>query len=210
MTYTTTVDVSGNWSVDPDSDTPTSGTFPILVDGDTIDVKAIDPVGNNDIGTITISVGAPAITITAPTKLDNASITDTTISVTDPDGVLASAVVVDLASTATTSSLSCTQTSSTQVDCTITIDSSGDLVITATDDLGDTASETEAGYIIDSIPPTTLAAPDLTTPTDTGMSSTDDITSQIFPSFTGVCTTGDTIELYIDGIATGDTDVCSG
>ena len=59
VTYTTTVAADGTWSIDPDVDTPTSGTFPTLSDDDVIDVTAIDPVGNTVTGTVTIDVTSP-------------------------------------------------------------------------------------------------------------------------------------------------------
>lgn len=67
---------------------------------------------------------APVVVITPVTKLQNSSITDTTIQVTDDVAINVADVTIDAASTATASSLSCTQTSATQVDCTISVDSS--------------------------------------------------------------------------------------
>ncbi len=55
VTYTVQVDNTGMWSIDPDSVTPDSGTFPILSDGDSIDVTATDIFGNTSpIGEIII------------------------------------------------------------------------------------------------------------------------------------------------------------
>lgn len=93
------------------------------------------------------------IVITPGIKLSNTSITDTTIRLTDHSGILAGSVVVDPSSTATASSLSCTQTSATQVDCTIHIDSSGSLVIKGTDALGKIATATESNYVVDIVDP---------------------------------------------------------
>ena len=101
--------------------------------------------------------------ITAPTKIRNLSMTDTTIQVTDLVGVLAANVVVDGATTATTSSFSCGQTSATQVDCTISIDSPGDLTITATNTSGNVQSVTESNYVFDTTAPTISTAVDTAT-----------------------------------------------
>ncbi|MCB9808981.1 hypothetical protein H6776_01135 [Candidatus Nomurabacteria bacterium] len=92
---------------------------------------------------------ATDISITAPTKLDNASITDTTITITHPTSILATDVQIHPDTTATYSNLSCTQISITQVDCTIDIDSTGNLVITTTEG----GYGIESNYIIDTVLP---------------------------------------------------------
>ncbi len=112
---------------------------------------AIDAAGNASSaaqGTVTIDGTAPGIAITAPALTGTAAITSTTIRVTDARAVLAAAVSVSGSTTAGTSNFSCTQTSSTQVDCVITITSSGNLVITATDVAGNNTSQTQAGFSI--------------------------------------------------------------
>jgi len=95
----------------------------------------------------------PVVVITPVTKLQNSSITDTTIQIIDDVAVNAADISIDAASTVTASALSCAQTSITQVDCTISIDSSGDLVISALDTSANSWSDTETNYIVDTIPP---------------------------------------------------------
>jgi len=107
-----------------------------------------------------IDTVAPVIVITAPTKLDNVAITDTTIIITDDTAIDISDVSVAWSSTVTSSSFSCSQTSITRVDCTISIDDSGDLTISADDLAGNNDMETEPNYIIDTTPPViTLIVP---------------------------------------------------
>ena len=53
----------------------------------------------------------------------------------------------------TSSSFSCSQRSITRVDCTISVDDSGDLTISADDLAGNNDIETETNYIIDTTPP---------------------------------------------------------
>ena len=89
------------------------------------------------------------IAIAAPTKLSSASITDTTIQVTHPTGILATDIQVHPNTTAGYSNLNCTQTTVTQVDCTISIDSSGDLAITTTTG----GYGFESNYIVDTVAP---------------------------------------------------------
>ena len=45
----------------------------------------------------------------------------------------------------------------------------------------------------------------MTDATDSGASNTDDITSDTTPIFTGTCTVGTNINLYVDGVAAGTT-----
>ena len=137
--------------------------------------------------------------ISAPTKLDNVSITDTTITVTDDVGVLAGDVSVGAGSTATTSNLHCTQTSATRVDCTIDVDSSGDLTIDALDLASNGASRTESGYIIDTTSPVvTITAPAAIT-----------LANQSSYPLAGSCTNGDgDVSVVINGIT--HTTACSG
>ncbi len=91
----------------------------------------------------------PEITITAPTKIKNSDITDTTITITDNIWVNVSDISASLWT------ISCTQTSVIQVDCSIIIPESWDLVIIVLDTSSNLATKTEANYIIDTIPPST-------------------------------------------------------
>ena len=98
---------------------------------------------------IDIDISLPVITITAPTKSSSTAITDTTILVTDDYGIVAADISVDT-STVDFSDFTCIQTSGTQVDCTITISSSGNLVVTALDLASKTSIVSENSYIISS------------------------------------------------------------
>lgn len=75
----------------------------------------------------------PIVAITAPTLHSTSNITDTTIRVTDDVSILVADVVVDSSTTASYSNFSCNQTSAIQVDCVITITSTGNLVVRGTD-----------------------------------------------------------------------------
>ncbi|MFD2185975.1 choice-of-anchor L domain-containing protein [Aquimarina celericrescens] len=54
--YTVVADAAGNWSVDPDITTPDSGSFPVLIDQQVIDITATDIAGNMGIGMIQIDL----------------------------------------------------------------------------------------------------------------------------------------------------------
>ncbi len=199
---------AGNDATSPFA-SPVTCTITGIASSGEIEVSARDS-GLNVIGknsqTYTIDTQDPAISITAPTKSSGSQITDTTIRVTDNNGITVANVNVDATSTVSTSAFSCTQTTGTQVDCTITIDGPTDssphtLVITATDDAGNNVTQTENGYIIDTTPPTSpVVAPDLISSSDTGLLNNDNITSDTTPTFDVQCTEANsTITLYIDG-----------
>ena len=106
----------------------------------------------------------PVVAITAPDKLSNQPITTMTIRVQDDKSIDASAVTIDSTTTAGTANFYCTQTSIKQVDCTITITSSGNIVIRAIDGANKTAIKAENGYVIDTeSPATTLDQPEAIT-----------------------------------------------
>ncbi|MBU2945544.1 Ig-like domain-containing protein [Zobellia uliginosa] len=56
VTYTVTTDTNGDWNLDTETATPDSGSFPILVDQDVINITATDPSGNSGTGAVTVSV----------------------------------------------------------------------------------------------------------------------------------------------------------
>jgi hypothetical protein len=53
-------------------------------------------------------------------------------------------------------------------------------------------------------------APNMTNATDTGTFNNDDITNDTTPDFDITCVNGSSVELWIDGVATGVTSVCTG
>lgn len=95
-----------------------------------------------------IDTTLPAITITAPTKESGAPIADTEILVMDTGGVGAITVTGGV--------FTCNfplPTTETEVLCTGAIDTSGDIVVTATDQSGNIIVASELAYIIDTEPP---------------------------------------------------------
>jgi hypothetical protein len=54
---------------------------------------------------------------------------------------------------------------------------------------------------------TPVTTPDMTNSTDTGLSNTDNVTNDTTPDFIMACTDGNTVTLYVDGVASG-TAVC--
>ncbi len=74
---------------------------------------------------------------------------------------------------------------------------------------GTTEALASLDIVIDTIAPTTSDEPDMTDATDSGSSNSDDITSDTTPTFTGVCTDGNTVQLYDGGVSSGSSAVCT-
>jgi PGF-pre-PGF domain-containing protein len=198
--------ITSQHAEDPNSNTNTSTTLPAT--------------NIADDSAIVIDATRPVITISAPTKTAATHITDTTICITDALGISAANVTVDTLTTAGYADFTTIQTSSTRVDCTIDITSSGDLFINATDNTGNTNSSTEAGYIIDAIAPAiTISAPTKTstaTITDTTISITDAVginatnvtvnesTTAVYADFTTVQTSATQVDCTISITSSGD------
>lgn len=121
----------------------------------------------------------PTITFNAPTKLKNSPITDSTVRIFYELGITPSNVA--LVGT-NASNLNCTQTTSQQLDCTVSVNTTGSLQVRTSGLVSSTTATTtatEAGYIIDTIPPSTPSiglntAAGINNPTVT-FSSTDNI-----------------------------------
>ena len=132
-------------------------TINIFSSGD-LKLKATDQAGNVSYKQmqgyqVTTSMGGgdtmrSTITINAPTKISSSAITDTTIVIIDNEAIDAEMVSVLGDTTADVSNLSCTQTSSKRIDCSIDIASSGDLRLKAVDQAGNIAYRKMEGYLI--------------------------------------------------------------
>ena len=119
-----------------------------------LSLLAIDNAGNErfrgaDDFTIVEDNQIPNIQITAPTKTSNRAITDTLVTVRDNLGLSASAVVVrPSGTTALVDNLNCSQVSLVLVTCQLSINSSGDILLMATDLTGNVHFRSESGFII--------------------------------------------------------------
>jgi hypothetical protein len=80
-----------------------------------------------------------------------------------------------------------------------------------TDPAGNTSSLSSGLSVdIDTSVPAATGTPDMTAGTDTGLSNSDDTTSDNTPTFTVSCANGNTVQLYSDAVATGSNGACSG
>ncbi len=148
--------IGNEWDTTAPYASPVTCQISDIENSGTIEVSARDVitngVGKNSVSFV-IDPIVPIITITAPTLVSNTWIANTTIRVTDNIWIYATGVNVWVETTAIVSNLSCTQTTSTQVDCTIQIDDDGDLVIKVEDLAKNTVSGIQVWYMIDTVYP---------------------------------------------------------
>ena len=90
--------------------------------------------------------------------------------------------------------------------------SAGSYAITAIGDDGSTKSSasTALNIVVDQTAPTTLAPPDLLAASDTGSSSTDNITNAATQQLSGSATTGDTVSILVGGVTAGTVTAAGG
>ncbi|HYG83253.1 MAG TPA: Ig-like domain-containing protein [Verrucomicrobiae bacterium] len=209
----TAVMSGGNWTCTP--------TTPLADGPHTFKATQEDATGNVSVESnwvnITIDTVAPSITAApdmTPTTDTGASSTDNITSDTTPDftGSCTPGDTVKLYSDGTQVGSQTCPPSGTYVITATTLTAGGHVITaTFTDPAGNTSSPSPALNItILTTAPAALSAPDMTAATDTGASNTDNITSNPTPTFTGTCTSGDTITLYLNGATIAPTQVCSG
>ena len=81
--------------------------------------------------------------------------------------------------------------------------------VRATDTVGNTATATHT-FEINTVVPPVPGAPDLVPASDTGLSDTDNITSDTTPTLTGTAATGTLVTLLVDGVNAGTTTATGG
>jgi hypothetical protein len=64
-------------------------------------------------------------------------------------------------------------------------------------------------YVIDNVPPPAPSIPDLTAASDDGVSSTDNVTTDTTPTFTGTAEAGSLVRLFVDGVERGSATATS-
>ncbi|MFO1470689.1 MAG: Ig-like domain-containing protein [Turneriella sp.] len=208
---TVTADGSGNWSTD--ISLAAGSTYTVVA---TARDAALNVSADSSALSITIDTSAPA----APGTPDMTAGTDTGSSSTDnttnnqtPSFTVSceNGASVQLRDTATA-----TGTAGTCAGGTVTLTAgtlgSGAHSINAiqTDAAGNVS--TASGNLSVTIDVTADAAtgvPDMTAGTDSGSSSSDDITSNATPSFTVSCVTGSSVQLYDGASATGTVGTCA-
>ncbi len=84
-----------------------------------------------------------------------------------------------------------------------------DCTISVTDAASNTSTPLSVTtFTVDVTAPVTSGAPNMTDETDSGSSNSDNITNDSTPTFTGVCTDGNVVELFDDGVISGGNMVC--
>ncbi|MEE2730745.1 MAG: Ig-like domain-containing protein [Pseudomonadota bacterium] len=209
---TTTADGSGNWSF----------TTGVLVEGShSITATVTDTAGNTSLASLALAITIDTTAPAAPSSVDLAAGSDTGSSNSDN---ITSDTTPTITGTAEASSTVTLTSSVDGVMGTTSADGSGNwsftspaltagahsITVTATDAVNNTSVASSALVInIDTTTPTAPSTPDLDAGSDTGSSSTDNLTSDTTPTFTGTAEANSTITLTssvdgVVGVATAD------
>jgi large repetitive protein len=78
----------------------------------------------------------------------------------------------------------------------VTLTGSGTLQLKVRDAAGNDGTVASQAYVLDSVAPSAPSAPDMTAGSDTGSSSSDNVTSTTTPTFTGTAEANSTVTLY--------------
>ena len=156
---------------------------------------------------VTTDVAAPSVSVTSisPTPngagWNNTSPVTVNLSATDnPAGIGGSGVAsitywVDSGSTTTVNASTAAPT--------VTGDGAHVLSFFATDNVGNVSSTQTQNISIDTVAPSAPSTPDLAAASDSGASSTDNITSTVTPTLTGTAEAGATVTIFDGGSSVG-------
>jgi hypothetical protein len=105
--------------------------------------------------------------------------------------------------------VACTEMGEYGVTASTLSDGTYEMTVRNVDTSGNTTAESPSLSIeIDTTAPDASGAPNMTAGTDSGTSASDNVTNDTTPSFTGTCTDGNTVRLYIGGTAVSGTATC--
>ena len=201
-----------------DTATVTTG---ILGEGTySISSKQIDTAGNESSSlssiSVTIDTSAPSNPTVAPdlyfsSDLGTFSSDDLTSDTTPSFTGTCDAYSVTLFSDGVSVGTAVCSGGNYNVTSSVLSEGSHNMTIVAIDAVGNQSAGSSPALTItiDTTAPTTSGASNMTPDTDSGISSNDDITSNTTPTFTGVCASGSTVQLYDDGVSSGSSAVCS-
>ncbi len=203
---TAVVAADGSWAI-----TPTTA----LADGvQALKLNATDPLGNTSAQStvsVTIDTAAPAAPVAALTSgSDSGTPGDNTTNVTTPTlsgtGEPGATISIKDAAGNVLATATVAANGSWSATTTTLPEGTNALRITATDAAGNTSPATPLTLVIDTVAPAQPAAPDLTAATDTGASSTDNLTNVGTPAFAVTAPpAGGSVVLYVDGTAVAAT-----
>ncbi|WP_146179684.1 beta strand repeat-containing protein [Limnohabitans parvus] len=215
-TYTVVPDAQGQWRVDTQTAVPTSGTLAPFANGQTYNVTATttDAAGNStsdvSTGELSIDTSLPATpadpdltaaTDTGASDTDNLTSNNTpSFAVTAPPAGGTHILYVDGVAVAATYANGVLTPNSALPD--------GPHTITYAVQVGSFVSETSGplAIVIDTAAPAAPPAPDLTSATDSGGNTSDDVTGNNRPDFAVTAPpAGGSVVLLVDGVAVAAT-----
>ncbi|MBK1840759.1 DUF4347 domain-containing protein [Azospirillum sp. YIM B02556] len=208
---TATADGAGNYSITP--------AAPLAPGLHTLTVKATDAAGNASTVSGRLAVMIDTTAPDAPSAPDMTAGSDTGSS--NSDNVTSNTTPTFTGTAEPNSIVTLYDTNGTTVLGTATADGAGNYSITpaaplapgshtltvkATDPAGNVSTSSGGlTVVVDTAAPTTPDAPTLSGASDTGSSSSDAITSNTTPTFTGTAEPNSTVTIILDGVAAGTT-----
>jgi hypothetical protein len=207
-----TVAADGTWSVVP-SPALTTGTH-------LLKARVTDVAGNASTYSTPLAVTIDTTAPTAPVAPTLAAASDTGVSSTDKitadttptltGTAEANAIVTVYDGTTLVGTTTADALGNWTVDVNTLTDGAHTLTVKATDPAGNTSvASAGLGITIDGSAPVAPSAPDLTAGTDSGSSSTDNLTNNTTPAFTGTAEAGSVVKIY-DGATLLGTAVLTG
>ncbi|MFX4221629.1 MAG: beta strand repeat-containing protein [Thalassobaculum sp.] len=175
-----------------------------------VQAKATDAAGNVATSAglgVTVASFAPAPTLSAPDLVASSdsgiSSTDNLTNVTSPEfvGTAAAGSTVSLLVNGVTASAAVANSVTGAWTLSAGSLASGSYFIQAegSDGFGGTTTSSGVQIVVDTVAPT-VSAPDLVASSDTGASSTDNITEDTTPTFTGTAEAGSFVSLLVNGV----------
>jgi hypothetical protein len=200
------------------SGTATGGVYTITTSAlsagtHVITATATDAAGNASVASPTLSVTIDNVAPAAPSTPDLIASADSGVSATDNitnvvtptfSGAAEAGATVTIFSDGVAVGSGVATGGNYSVTTSALTDGSHAITAKATDLAGNVSTASAALTVtIDSTAPATPSVPDLATASDSGTSSTDNLTSVAAATFTGSAETGSTVTIFSDGVAVG-------
>jgi large repetitive protein len=202
----TAVNSSGTWTA---TYTIVSGAINGTT-GRNVSVTVTDNAGNTttvaDTTNATVDNAAPSTTISAITLSNDTGTSNTDFITSNPSqtigatlsGALAAGDILygSLDNGSTWTDITSKVSGTTLAWNGVTLSASGTLKLKVVDAAGNNGAVSSQAYVLDTSAPSAPSAPDMSSGTDSGSSSSDNVTNNTAPTFSGTAESGSTVKLY--------------
>lgn len=213
----TTSDASGNYSVTI-STAPSEGAHTYTIGTVSSTGVASDPSPTISVTFDSIAPAAPAAAIDLATASDTGSSTTDNITRTanglvfTGSGAVAGATVRIYAGATEIGTATADGAGAWSITTTVALSEGANTITYKIEDLAGNLSNTSTSNLsvtLDTTAPVATGAPDLVIASDTGSSTTDNLTSDTTPTFDVSCVNGESVQLYDGATATGTPVICA-